>query len=217
MRQKNLKNILFLVVALQVLCISTAQATMTLDYIRYEYNSDNTAIYASGRSTTELYEIVLQHEIIYYDGKKYIVEGVGPAAFQQGKQRHVVLHKGMNYVKSLAFENSYQLKSITLPSTLTEIGDKAFANCPKLENVYAYYVTPPAVSGTAFSGSATNATLHVPKGTKIAYEESHLGTVLHQLLKTWMSRSSLPNNLLRSIWRRSFCVQHTKGSKSQFT
>lgn len=161
----------FLLLVIMVLWLPKANAAaFTLDYIRYDYNSDRSAIYASGKSTTELYEIVIQPEILYTDGNKYQVEGIGTQAFQKGKQRHVVLHKGLKYVKSQAFENSSQLKSITLPSTLTEIGDNAFANCTKLEHIYASYAAPPTVSSTAFSGSTTSTVLHVPKGCIEAYE-----------------------------------------------
>ena len=51
------------------------------------------------------------------------------------KLREVVFHEGLRKIGEKAFWNCASLSSITLPSTVTEIGDGAFYNCDDLKVV----------------------------------------------------------------------------------
>ena len=61
------------------------------------------------------------------------------------------------------------IKSITLPATLTTIGNAAFDGCSQLTEVTALNPAPIEIDGSAFSNRA-NATLYLPAGAKKAYK-----------------------------------------------
>ena len=69
-----------------------------------------------------------------------------------------------------AFENKSTLTSITLPSTITSIGDRAFAGCSGLTAVNVGMTTAPSVTASVFTGIVkANCKLYVPQGTASAY------------------------------------------------
>ena len=65
----------------------------------------------------------------------------GPDAFQKTKITAVIIEEGVtelgynDYVPDGMFKECPNLKSITLPSTLAELGDSVFNNCPALAEV----------------------------------------------------------------------------------
>ncbi|QFQ12339.1 hypothetical protein C7Y71_004535 [Pseudoprevotella muciniphila] len=72
------------------------------------------------------------------------------------------------------------LKSITIPNSVTSIGDYVFFGCSKLKNIYIARKTSPKIKidygyeeGNyiySFAGVPKSCTLHVPKGCKKAYK-----------------------------------------------
>ncbi len=73
-----------------------------------------------------------------------------------------------------AFEGS-SLTSITIPSSVTSIGNNAFARCPELKSVYVSWKAPLAISDNVFYGLSTSEiTLHVPYGTLDAYRTANV-------------------------------------------
>ena len=67
-----------------------------------------------------------------------------------------------------AFAKS-QITSVTIPSTVNYIDDRAFSNCQLLQSVTSYIMEPEDESD-AFVNIPTGATLYVPNGTKSLYE-----------------------------------------------
>ena len=63
------------------------------------------------------------------------------------------------------------MTSVTIPNSVTSIGDYAFSECPELLDVYCYAENVPSTSSNAF-GSSTykNATLHVPAASIDSYK-----------------------------------------------
>ena len=72
-------------------------------------------------------------------------------------------------LEDCAFSHCISMTSITLPATVSAIGDGAFTNCDNLTNVWCYADTPISITEDVFTNRA-NATLHVPYGSKVAYE-----------------------------------------------
>ena len=62
------------------------------------------------------------------------------------------------------------MTSVTIPNSVTSIGNYAFSECPELLDVYCYAENVPSTSSNAF-GSSTykNATLHVPAASVKRY------------------------------------------------
>ena len=68
------------------------------------------------------------------------------------------------YSKSRVYFNGFSaLKTVCLGSNVSTIGEKAFANCGRLEDVYCYAVRYPVVDRNTFENSYLDyVTLHVP-------------------------------------------------------
>lgn len=76
----------------------------------------------------------------------------------------------------LAFNGCSGLTSLTIPSSVTEIGCSAFKDCSGLTSIYVYPETSPALGANVFEGcDAKNCTVYVPKGTHDDYWLSDFG------------------------------------------
>ena len=82
--------------------------------------------------------------------------------------KEFIIGEGVTSIGGRSFMNFYGLTSVTIPSSVTSIGNYAFYNC-ELTSVYSYMETPPSIDYDTFS-NRKNATLYVPCGCKAAYE-----------------------------------------------
>ena len=74
------------------------------------------------------------------------------------------------------------MTSVTIPNSVTSIGECAFSYCSKLENVYCYAENVPSTDATAFEKSnIESSTLHVPGSALSSYQAtapwSYFGTI----------------------------------------
>ena len=72
----------------------------------------------------------------------------------------VVLPNGIIHIGNDAFSDCTGLNEITIPYTVTSIGDYAFAGCRKLVHVNCYAINPPMAESTSFANY--NVYLNVP-------------------------------------------------------
>ncbi len=89
----------------------------------------------------------------------------------------VVVSDGIEKIDAQAFYDGYgqmQLTSVTLPSTVTSIGDHAFYNLSKLTEINIKNDTPPTWESekSVYQITVSNVTLNVPCGSKSDYETS---------------------------------------------
>ncbi len=75
--------------------------------------------------------------------------------------------EGVTTLSLATFRECTSLESVTLPSTLTALNAYVFYLCDNLKDVYCLATTPPSIQDATFS---TFGTLHVPAGSKSAYE-----------------------------------------------
>ncbi|WP_197020324.1 MBG domain-containing protein [Prevotella sp. P6B1] len=72
-----------------------------------------------------------------------------------------VEHNGTSYtvteIGESAFENNKDLTDVTIPSSITTIGDKSFKGCSNLKSITVYITTPISLSGAAARGMMTRA------------------------------------------------------------
>jgi hypothetical protein len=112
-------------------------------------------------------------EIIFSEG----LQEIGANAFANCEMEILNLPKGLIKLEGKrmggAFSNCHNLRKVTLPSTLKEIGDYTFYWCNNLTEVISMINEPYTISIDVFSNSsAFNNTLYVPKGTINLYKST---------------------------------------------
>ncbi len=79
---------------------------------------------------------------------------------------------GSGYTKfeTGSFRGCTSLQEITIPATVTSIGNQCFYVCDNLKTIILKPVTPPSATEDSFGGQFTTANLIVPKGTIMDYQ-----------------------------------------------
>jgi len=78
--------------------------------------------------------------------------------------------EGVMIIGTAAFDNAVDIKEITIPYSVKEIGYQAFAFCNALTDVTVLNETPPVLNSSSFT--VNNLTLHVPSGYKGVYKST---------------------------------------------
>ena len=81
-----------------------------------------------------------------------------------------VIPKSVTALGTEAFNTLQRMTSVTIPSWITSIGDRAFQFCTGLQAIYCEIEKPFPVSVNAFTWLTDKATLYVPYGTKKFYQ-----------------------------------------------
>jgi hypothetical protein len=79
----------------------------------------------------------------------YDVTTIGNLAFYKSGYDLINIEEGITTIKSLAFDLA-EATNISLPSTITDIGEYAFLNCMSLKNLYIDATIPPSLGDYAF-------------------------------------------------------------------
>ena len=113
--------------------------TVTIDNLEYKINNDDTA---SLVGYVDSPENLIIPESVTYEGLTFKVTSIGSSAF------------------SSAFSGCTSLTSITIPSSVTTIGNNAFNGCIKLKKIEitdsVTYIGSKAFDGTAFYNTVKN-------------------------------------------------------------
>lgn len=104
------------------------------------------------------------------DGVIYSKDMSVVVAYPNGMAGEYVLPHGVCTIAECAFAGCKQLTSLTIPSTVTEIGLSAFDRCQSLKNITNLARTPQSVTEGYF---ATFGKLHVVAGCKTAYKNAN--------------------------------------------
>ena len=90
----------------------------------------------------------------------------------------IIVGEGVSSISDYAFSTCKTLKRLTLPKSLTKIGDNALYGCTALDTVKCYSVTAPEFESTAFSSLTGNTVLLVPNPDNYAsYKEYFHGGI----------------------------------------
>jgi len=76
---------------------------------------------------------------------------------------------GIEIISSTAFYSWSNLTSVTIPNSVTSIGDYAFSVCSGLESITCKAVNPPALGEDVFYNVNTTIPLYVPAQSVSAY------------------------------------------------
>ena len=71
-----------------------------------------------------------------------------------------------------AFYYCSGLTSVTIPNSVTSIGSSAFSYCTGIRDIHCQSATPPSLYASSFYPEIESATLYVPKGTIKAYKKN---------------------------------------------
>jgi BspA type Leucine rich repeat region (6 copies)/Listeria-Bacteroides repeat domain (List_Bact_rpt) len=149
--------------------MGTANVTLSAVWINnnLSFNSSGTSITITGYGTAPTGSLTIP----------WGVTGVAGGAVSGGFQNStgltdVSIPSSVTSIGEHAFYGCSGLTSITIPSSVTSIGLSAFENCSGLSNVYEQATTPPALGldgDLAFYNDASVFQIHVPSGTLGAY------------------------------------------------
>ena len=148
-----------------LICNNTLVAFIKNGYVSYEIPEGVNKI-----GKYAFYGVPLQN-VTFPSSLKTINE----EAFSHTQMTDIVITEGVEYIGRCAFNCIEQAKSITLPSTLTYLGDAALNNCYNLETLWCYAVAAPSgtYGGDQFPSTfiyATNPHIYVPAESVDAYK-----------------------------------------------
>jgi len=104
----------------------------------------------------------------WYKRQSFGLVYAGPVALiykgDMPENTEITIKEGCLGIAACAFEGCDNLSTITIPSTVTNVGEKAFT-CRGLRKVFCRAKLPPILDGTVFySSSQSKCELYVPKG-----------------------------------------------------
>lgn len=82
---------------------------------------------------------------------------------------NIILPQNLTKIGNSCFEGAL-IKQITIPDTVTEIGERAFFFCRKLESITCLAATPPALGTDALYTDTAGFTIKVPAASVAAYK-----------------------------------------------
>ncbi|MDR1592158.1 MAG: leucine-rich repeat protein [Prevotellaceae bacterium] len=92
-------------------------------------------------------------------------------AFQScSKLDSVTIGNSVKMIGYHAFRECTSLTAVTIGNSVTSIGSSAFRECSLLASITIYAEIPPAVESNTFGDVSTDIPVHIPCGTKTAYE-----------------------------------------------
>lgn len=150
-------------------------------------------VYLSGTEIVDRWisKYDLQGDIIVQEG----VTKIGDNAFASNRLQSITLPSSLENIGTNVFYNCSELSGITLPEALNSIGANAFKNCGSLISI----VIPEGVSiiksGT-FSGCSSLTEVSLPEGLRIIGSEAFLNC-------SSLTGIELPSTLI-NIWDRAF-------------
>lgn len=153
-------------------------------------------------SIKQIYEMDTKTSVIdgityaHVTGRDYTIVVGSDAEALNGKDVSIPAWVNGYEVRSIADEafRDVSLKSLTLPSSITSIGVRAFYNCKTLQKVFSNIAQPFDIDPSVFSYEETvegesrqvftDAVLYVPKGTAALYESAEGWKAFRQIIES---------------------------------
>lgn len=104
------------------------------------------------------------------------IEVIGDQCFEVNTNNETLpeylILPNIKHIGKSAFCNAKKIKVFELPSTLSYIGESAFYSSADDLKIICMSISPFKLPDRAFHGISDNATLYIPKGTKVIYENT---------------------------------------------
>ena len=109
------------------------------------------------------------------DGKCLVINNNLWAIASSGLKEYSI-PEGVKYIDDKILYQNATMEKITIPSTVTNIGEFAFRYCSKLVNVTCLATTPPTIkngdNGKVFNDANVNRKIYVPSGSVDSYKNA---------------------------------------------
>lgn len=177
-----MKRKLLLTLLISIMSLSASAYHFMVDGIAYDITSDSESV--SVTYTTSAYPTASKHSSysgnivipskVTYSGKTYTVKVIDFDAFCWcDGLTSVTIPNSVTSIGEGAFRNCSSLASVNIPKTVTDIGSYAFYGCSALESFHSRIERPGGVvtygSNIFDYTTKQKATLYIPKDTKILY------------------------------------------------
>lgn len=165
----NTKRI-FTALLLAIIAVTGYAYDFQVDGIYYCYDVYGNAVVTHG-DKKYTGKIKIPSEVKWNGKKKKVVE-IGDYAFECCYElKSVSIPSSVYYIGRFAFDNCRNLESIIIPSSVNSIGISAFSECKALKDIYCQAVNVPETHSSAFDNSPIeNMTLYVPGESMNAYK-----------------------------------------------
>lgn len=90
--------------------------------------------------------------------------------YRQHMSGHATIKDGVANVANASFHYCYALEGATIPSSVTSIGQNAFAHCRAMTELVVLATTPPTLGNNALNGTTALASIYVPDASVEAYK-----------------------------------------------
>lgn len=105
--------------------------------------------------------------------------------------KYAVLPSGITSLPPGLFSNCIELSEITLPGSITEIGNEAFLYCHALSSIRCETSMPPHCGIDTFTGVSKSIPVYIPIGTKSQYASSPVWKDFSNFVETDMPGAGL--------------------------
>lgn len=165
----NTKRI-FTALLLVIMAVTSYAYDFEVDGIYYCYDVYGNAVVTHGNKKYTG-KIKIPSEVKWNGKKKKVVE-IGDYAFECCYElKSVSIPSSVYYIGRFAFYDCCNLESIIIPSSVNSIGISAFSGCKALKDIYCQAVNVPETHSSAFDNSPIeNMTLYVPGESMNAYK-----------------------------------------------
>ena len=123
---------------------------VTQNDIIYSLYDDNTAFLSNGRNATG--DVTLP-TVITYEGKKYTLTSIGYSAFEGATITSITIPNSVSTIGNDAFAYCGSLQFVTIGAFVQSIGQDAFAGCENMKKMTFYPTTIPTFDYSAISDS----------------------------------------------------------------
>ena len=140
---------------------------------------------------------------------------IGEQAFGGSSLKVVIINEGLTMIETLAFDHLGSLEAISLPSTLKQIGHRAFWGCNKLLDISSKAYNPPTLkydSNSYFGQPYNNFSDKTYKNAVLAVPEKNGGyknregwKLFNKIIESdsWISEiQTINNNLNDNVIKR---------------
>ena len=98
-----------------------------------------------------------------------------------GNSSNITIPNSVTTIGQYAFYDCTGLTSVTIPKSVNSIGAKAFNNCTSLGRIDLKSATPPTINSNSFQNVSSAIPVYIPHSSLSNYSNSDWGTIFSNL------------------------------------